>query len=162
MKSSPWPWSWNLSLFGERCPVNVNCSTRVCCEPGFTNFVRITNTRLNGHVRSNSNEQLNKALPHSGKTQDSSTYKTQNSRSSCAESNGNTSVHSRRAILGTRKMSTKNNIEDAHWNWEKWTTIIVTGSPANTANEIITIPETVSSALSVAELGIWKMKQPEQ
>ena len=37
-------------------------------------------------------EKLNKALPHSGKTQDSSTYKTQNSRPSSAESNGNKSV----------------------------------------------------------------------
>ena len=37
-------------------------------------------------------EKLNQALPHSGTTQDLNTYKTQNSRSSSVESNGNKSV----------------------------------------------------------------------
>ena len=37
-------------------------------------------------------EKLYTALPHSGKTQDSSTYKIQNSRSSSVECNGNKSV----------------------------------------------------------------------
>ena len=50
-----------------------------------------TNDLMDTFVRTLT-EKLNKALPHSGKTQDSNTYKTQNSRSSSVESNGNKSV----------------------------------------------------------------------
>ena len=64
---------------------------------------------------------------------------------------------SRRGLLVTRKIDTKNNNEDAHRNREKQTKTTVTGSPANTANEIITTPEIVRPVLSVAELGISKM-----
>ena len=50
-----------------------------------------TNDLMDTFVRTLT-EKLNKALPHSGKTQDSNTYKTQNSRSSGVDSNGNKSV----------------------------------------------------------------------
>ena len=50
-----------------------------------------TNDLMDTFVRTLT-EKLNKALPHSGQTQDSINYKTQNSRSSSAESNGNKSV----------------------------------------------------------------------
>ena len=50
-----------------------------------------TNDLMDTFVRTLT-EKLNKALPHSGQTQDSNTYKTQNSRSSSAESNGKKSV----------------------------------------------------------------------
>ena len=50
-----------------------------------------TNDLMDTFVRTLT-EKLNKALPHSGKIQVSNTYKTQNSRSSSVESNGNKSV----------------------------------------------------------------------
>ena len=100
-------------------------------------------------------EKLNKALPHSGKTQDSNTYKTQNSRSSSVESNGNESV--RFQTSNTRTINTKDNIEDGHRNREKRTKTTVTGNPANTANGIVTIPGIVRPASSAAEWGISEM-----
>ena len=48
-------------------------------------------------------EKLNKALPHNGKTQDPSTYRTQNSRSSSVESNGNKSVRFQTRTTGNTK-----------------------------------------------------------
>ena len=51
-----------------------------------------TNDSMDTFVRTLT-EKLSKALPHSGKTQDSSTYRTEDSRSSSVESNGNKSVH---------------------------------------------------------------------
>ena len=50
-----------------------------------------TNDLMDTFVRTLT-EKLDKALPHSGKTQDSNTYKTQSFRSSSVESNGNKSV----------------------------------------------------------------------
>ena len=50
-----------------------------------------TNDLMDTFVRTLT-EKLNKALPHRGYTQDSNTYKTQNSRSSSVESNGKKSV----------------------------------------------------------------------
>ena len=50
-----------------------------------------TNDLMDTFVRTLT-EKLNKALPHSGKTQASKTYRSQNSRSSSVESNGNKSV----------------------------------------------------------------------
>ena len=74
-----------------------------------------TNDLMDTFVRTLT-EKLNKALPHSGKTQDSSTYKTQNSRSIVLSQMAISRCVSRRAIHGARTINTKDNIEDAHRN----------------------------------------------
>ena len=56
-----------------------------------TCWVLQTNDLMDAFVRTPT-EKLNNALPHSGKTQDSSTYRAQDSRSSSVEPNGNKSV----------------------------------------------------------------------
>ena len=115
-----------------------------------------TNDLMDTFVRTLT-EKLNKALPHSGKTQDSNTYTTQNSRSSSAESNGNKSVR----FQTSNTWHTKNQHNKQHRgrspDLRKTNKTTVTGNPANTANEIITIPEIVRPASSAAELGISEM-----
>ena len=68
-----------------------------------------TNDLMDTFVRTLT-EKLNKALPHSGKIQDSSTYKTQNSRSSSVESNGNKSVR----FQTSNTWNTKNQYKKQH------------------------------------------------
>ena len=55
-------------------------------------------------------EKLNEGLPHSGKTQDPSTYRAQDSRSSSVESNGNKSVR----FQTSDTWKTKNQHEKQH------------------------------------------------
>ena len=98
-------------------------------------------------------EKLNKALPHSGKTPDPNTYRSQNSRSSSVESNGNKSVR----FQANKTWNTKNNIEDAHRNCQERPKTTVTENLANIVNETIRIPENVRPASSAAEWGISEM-----
>ena len=61
-----------------------------------------TNDLMDAFVRTLT-KKLNKALPHSGKTQDSNTYTAQNSRSSSVEFNGNKSVRFQTSITWNTK-----------------------------------------------------------
>ena len=68
-----------------------------------------TNDLMDTFVRTLT-EKLNKALPHSGKTQDSNTYRSQNSRSSSVESNCNKYVR----FQANNTWSTKNQHKKQH------------------------------------------------
>ena len=79
-----------------------------------------TNDLMDTFVRTLT-EKLNKALPHCGKTQDANTCRSQNSRSSSVESNGNKSVRLQANITSNTKNQHKKNIEDAHRNCQERT-----------------------------------------
>ena len=68
-----------------------------------------TNDLMDAFVRTLT-EKLNKDLPHSGKTQDPITYRSQNSRSISVESNGNKSVR----FQATNTWNTKNQHKKHH------------------------------------------------
>ena len=99
-------------------------------------------------------EKLNKALAHSGKTQDPKTYRSQISRSSSVESNGNKALR----FQANNTWNTKNQHRKQHRGRSpelpRTTKNNKTGNLANIVNEIITITEISRPASSAAELGV--------
>ena len=91
-------------------------STSTVVPESAVNLIQLQTNELMDTVVLTLTEKLNKALPHSGKIQELSTYRTQDSHSSSVESNGNKSVCFSPKNTLTTKNQQKNNIEDAHWN----------------------------------------------